>query len=269
MPRAAPPATADDGSSTAAAPEPSMTSVSTTTVTDPSSVNTESAGVEDAESSQGGKPTQLESGNDLTAEEEALLAASATTLAAPAATRAATDENPGQQPHRHHMALRSQVPVGEGRLPDTQDTHPRKTAPLPRQRSVAPSTAPSAAESVAPTPIPPSTPTTPDGADLAPVHQGDEPIRSRAPDTSPRVGDSNLWQVGIHLLNSRPGAAPATFNSDGGTAGRPAIMTSGHLHGVRQEQVSSPTTASELELEGGRGDYVRGEPEVEDNARRA
>ena len=74
MPRAAPPATADDGSSTAAAPEPSMTSVSTTTVTDPSSVNTESAGVEDAESSQGGKPTQLESGHDLTAEEEALLA---------------------------------------------------------------------------------------------------------------------------------------------------------------------------------------------------
>ena len=64
-----------------------MTSVSTTTVTDPSSVNTESAGVEDAESSQGGKPTQLESGHDLTAEEEALLAASATTLAAPAATR--------------------------------------------------------------------------------------------------------------------------------------------------------------------------------------
>ena len=52
-----------------------MTSVSTTTVTDPSSVNTESAGVEDAESSQGGKPTQLESGNDLTAEEEALLLA--------------------------------------------------------------------------------------------------------------------------------------------------------------------------------------------------
>ena len=64
MPRAAPPATADEGSSTAAAPEPSMTSVSTTTVTDPSSVNTESAGVEDAESSQGGKPTQLESGHD-------------------------------------------------------------------------------------------------------------------------------------------------------------------------------------------------------------
>ena len=98
-----------------------MTSVSTTTVTDPSSVNIESAGVEDAESSQGGKPTRLESGHDLTAEEEALLAASATTLAAPAATRAATDENPGQQPHRHHMALRSQVPVGEGRLPDTQE----------------------------------------------------------------------------------------------------------------------------------------------------
>ena len=73
MPRAEPPATADDGSSTAAAPEPSMTSVSTTTVTDPSSVNTESAGVEDAESSQGGKPAQLEPGNDLTAKEEALL----------------------------------------------------------------------------------------------------------------------------------------------------------------------------------------------------
>ena len=73
MPRAAPPATADDGSSTAAAPEPSMTSVSTTTVTDPSSVNTESAGVEDAESSQGGKPAQPEPGKDLSAEEEALL----------------------------------------------------------------------------------------------------------------------------------------------------------------------------------------------------
>ena len=77
MPRAEPPATADDGSSTAAAPEPSMTSVSTTTVTDPSSVNTESAGVEDAESSQGGKPAQLEPGNDLTAKEEALLRPSA------------------------------------------------------------------------------------------------------------------------------------------------------------------------------------------------
>ena len=50
-----------------------MTSVSTTTVTDPSSVNTEPAGVEDAESSHGGKPAQLEPGNDLTAEEEALL----------------------------------------------------------------------------------------------------------------------------------------------------------------------------------------------------
>ena len=55
------------------APEPSMTSVSTTTVTDPSSVNTESAGVENAESSQGGKPAQPEPGKDLTAEEEALL----------------------------------------------------------------------------------------------------------------------------------------------------------------------------------------------------
>ena len=78
MPRAAPPATADDGSSTAAAPEPSMTSVSTTTVTDPSSVNTESAGVEDAESSQGGKPVQPEPDKDLTAEEEALLKAEKT-----------------------------------------------------------------------------------------------------------------------------------------------------------------------------------------------
>ena len=74
MPRATPtPAATDDGSSTAAAPKPSMTSVSMDVVTDPSSVNTESAGVEDAESSQGGKPAQLESGNDLTAEEEALL----------------------------------------------------------------------------------------------------------------------------------------------------------------------------------------------------
>ena len=42
-------------------------------VTDPSPVNTESAGVEDAESSQGGKPARFEPGNDLTAEEEALL----------------------------------------------------------------------------------------------------------------------------------------------------------------------------------------------------
>ena len=51
-----------------------MTSVSMTTVTDPSPVNnTESAGVEDAESSQGGKPAQPEPGKDLTAEEEALL----------------------------------------------------------------------------------------------------------------------------------------------------------------------------------------------------
>ena len=74
MPRATPtPAAADDGSSTAAAPEPSMTSVSMDVVTDPSSVNTESAGVEDAESSQGGKPAQPEPGKDLTAEEEALL----------------------------------------------------------------------------------------------------------------------------------------------------------------------------------------------------
>ena len=61
MPRAAPPATADDGSSTAAAPEPSMTgtSVSMDVVTDPSPVNTESAGVEDAESSQGGESYTL------------------------------------------------------------------------------------------------------------------------------------------------------------------------------------------------------------------
>ena len=106
MPRAAPaPATADDGSSTAAAPEPSMTSVSMTVVTDPSSVNTESAGVEDAESSQGGEPAQPEPGKDSTAEEEALLAASATTLAAPAATRAATNEN-----SRGHGARRAPCP---------------------------------------------------------------------------------------------------------------------------------------------------------------
>ena len=48
-------------------------SVSMDVVTDPSPVNTESAGVEDAESSQGGKPAQPEPGKDLTAEEEALL----------------------------------------------------------------------------------------------------------------------------------------------------------------------------------------------------
>ena len=50
-----------------------MTSVSMDVVTDPSPVNTESAGVEDAESSQGGRPAQPEPGKDLTAEEEALL----------------------------------------------------------------------------------------------------------------------------------------------------------------------------------------------------
>ena len=43
-----------------------MTSVSMDVVTDPSPVNTESAGVEDAESSQGGKPAQPEPGKDLT-----------------------------------------------------------------------------------------------------------------------------------------------------------------------------------------------------------
>ena len=88
MPRAEPPATADDGSSTAAAPEPSMTSVSTTTVTDPSSVNTESAGVEDAESSQGGKPAQPEPGKDLAAEEEALLAFGRWRISGPCALHA-------------------------------------------------------------------------------------------------------------------------------------------------------------------------------------
>ena len=50
-----------------------MTSVSMISVTDPSSVNTESAGVEDAESSQGGEPAQPEPGKESTAEEEALL----------------------------------------------------------------------------------------------------------------------------------------------------------------------------------------------------
>ena len=60
-----------------------MTSVSMDVVTDPSSVNTESAGVEDAESSQGGKPAQPEPGKDLTAEEEALLVAYDTSLQAP------------------------------------------------------------------------------------------------------------------------------------------------------------------------------------------
>ena len=46
-----------------------MTSVSMTSVTDPSSVNTESAGVEDAESYQGGEPAQPEPGKESTAEE--------------------------------------------------------------------------------------------------------------------------------------------------------------------------------------------------------
>ncbi len=42
-------------------------------VTDPPSANTESAGVEDAESFRGDEPAQADPGEDSTAEEEALL----------------------------------------------------------------------------------------------------------------------------------------------------------------------------------------------------
>jgi len=78
-----------------------------------------------------------------------LLAASAYTMDAPASTRAATVENTGQQPHRHHMALRSQVSVGGGRssdnrswsgcesmLRDTMDSTNEAQDKLPRQPSI-------------------------------------------------------------------------------------------------------------------------------------
>ena len=61
-----------------------------------------------------------------------LLAASAYTMDAPASTRAATVENTGQQPHRHHMALRSQVSVGGGRSSDNMDTNQANIAALSR-----------------------------------------------------------------------------------------------------------------------------------------
>ena len=47
-------------------------------------------------------------------------------------------ENPGQQPQRHHMALRSQVSVGGGRSSDNnKDTNKANTAALSRQSSAA------------------------------------------------------------------------------------------------------------------------------------
>ena len=51
-----------------------------------------------------------------------LLAAQPRTLDAPASRRAATVDSTGQQPQRHHMALRSQVSVGGGRSSDNMDT---------------------------------------------------------------------------------------------------------------------------------------------------
>ena len=58
-----------------------------------------------------------------------LLAASAYTMDAPASTRAATVENTGQQPHRHHMALRSQVSAAGDAPPTTTRTPTRPTPP--------------------------------------------------------------------------------------------------------------------------------------------
>ena len=69
-----------------------------------------------------------------------LLAASAYTMDAPTSTRAATVENSGQQPQRHHMALRSQVSVGGGRSSDNMDTNQANIAALSRQSSTAPPT---------------------------------------------------------------------------------------------------------------------------------
>ena len=99
---------------------------------------------------------------------------------APASTRAATVENSGQQPQRHHMALRSQVSVGGGRSSDNMDTNQANIATLSQQSSVAPETPPSAAEGApAATPMP-----TPPGAagdaDPTLTHPWAQPI-PRAP----------------------------------------------------------------------------------------
>ena len=96
---------------------------------------------------------------------------------------------------------------------------------------------PSAAESVS-APIPPSTPTTPDGADLAPVHQGDGPIRSRAPDTSPRAGDSNVRGSAVtgrgktELLR-----VPISYN--------PLAYTSAHTHPFLQKRPGARPTGGQ------------------------
>ena len=141
-----------------------------------------------------------------------LLAASAYTMDAPASTWVATVENTGQQPHRHHMALRSQVSVGGGRSSDNnKDTNKANTTTLSRQSSAARDTSPSAVEGAA---APTTTPTPPDVVgDAVPtlIHPGDEPPRSLAHEASPRAGEQILKQVGAYLFKSLSGSAAAPF----------------------------------------------------------
>ncbi len=175
-----------------------------------------------------------------------LLAASAYTMDAPASTRAATVENTGQQPHRHHMALRSQVSVGGGRSSDNnKDTNEANTTALSRQSSAARDTSPSAAESAAP---PTTTPTPPDAVGDAvptPVHPGDEPPRSLAHEASPRAGEQFLRQVGTLLLKSLSGSARAPFKG-AGHAPMDTSLTSSPRGSERQEQRPSPANTSEM-----------------------
>ena len=175
-----------------------------------------------------------------------LLAASAYTMDAPASTRAATVENTGQQPHRHHMALRSQVSVGGGRSSDNnKDTNKANTTALSRQSSAARDTSPSAAEGATP---PTTTPTPPDAAGDAvptPVHPGDEPPRSLAHEASPRAGEQFLRQVGTLLLKSLSGSARAPFKG-AGHAPMDTSLTSSPRGSERQEQRPSPDNTSEM-----------------------
>ena len=126
MPPAQKPTGAEDAARALTREQPVTAAAAT-----PTPVNNESAGAEGAEFIAQDL-SQDPPGND------DLLAASATTMDAPASTRAATVENTGQQPHRHHMALRSQVSVGGGRSSDNnKDTNKANTTALSRQSSAA------------------------------------------------------------------------------------------------------------------------------------
>ena len=77
------------------------------------------------------------------------------TLDAPASRRAATVDSTGQQPQRHHMALRSQVSVGGGRSSDNMDTNQANIAAALNRSTEPRATPPPAAEGVlAATPTP-------------------------------------------------------------------------------------------------------------------